>query len=373
MATGGDGERKAFKDYFDRAAARALGKQVAAVYPKLDERAFVRRACDGLEGLAFAARVQRFSDALRAALPDPPRGIELLRDSLPPPLPDTESVTDGWLQWPIGQYIADHGLDHFEVSMEAMRKLTMRFSSEFAVRPFVERRPEETFARLLTLTADESPHVRRWCSEGTRPRLPWGKKLRALVADPSPIFPILEALRDDPELYVRRSVANNLGDIAKDHPDRVLARCRAWNEGASAERRWVIQHALRVPIKQGDPEALAIVGYGPPKGLEVELHVAPANVKMGEVVTLVARVGTTSTRAQDLLIDYVVHFRRKNGSASPKVFKWTSTRLPARGTIELEKRHRMRQTTIRTLYPGEHRVELQINGHRVAQSRLRLV
>ena len=368
-----DAECKAFKDYFDAAAARSLAAQVARVHPSFDARAFEARATRGLKALAFAARVRQFSDALRATLPDPPRGIELLRDSLPPALPDTDSVTDGWLQWPIGQYIADHGLAHFDLSMDAMRELTMRFSSEFAVRPFVEHRPKETLSRLRSLTEDDNPHVRRWCSEGTRPRLPWGKKLRALVEDPSPIFPILEALRDDPDLYVRRSVANNLGDIAKDHPDLVLARCRAWQKNASAERRWLIAHALRVPIKNGDPEALAIIGYGPPKRLRAELTAAPAKVRMGDVVTLSARIETTSSLEQNLLVDYLVHFRHKRGGSAPKVFKWTKTTLPARGTLELDKRHRMKTTTIRTLYAGEHRVDLQVNGERVASTRFRLV
>ena len=359
-------KRRAFKEYFDRAAAHALAAQVYAVKPGFDRAGFVRRAARNLDALEFAGRVQQFADALAATLPRAvPEALVVLTRSLPQPLPTCDSVTDGWLQWPVGQFIADHGLSHFEASMDAMVALTKRFSSEFAVRPFVERRPEETFARLLTLTDDPNPHVRRWCSEGTRPRLPWGKKLVALAEDPSPIWPILEALKDDPERYVLRSVANNLNDIAKDHPDRVIAICREWAKGG---REDVIKHALRTLVKAGHPEALAVVGFGPPIRLKASLRVRPRRITIGEDVILKADLETRSTRGQDLLVDYAVHYVRQGGRLSAKVFKWTTTRLQPNGRMSLEKRHRMRPTTIRALYPGTHRVELQVNGVQVAST-----
>ena len=188
-------ERKAFKNWFDRSAARALADQMAQAMPDFDQTRFVRLATRKLDSLEFAGRVKQFSDALAATLSESvPDALGTLTHSLPEPLAGCDETTDGWLQWPVGQFIADHGLDHFEESMTAMVELTKRFSSEFAVRSFVEHRPQETFERLLALTADENPHVRRWCSEGTRSRLPWGRRLQHLVDDPSPILPILEAL-----------------------------------------------------------------------------------------------------------------------------------------------------------------------------------
>lgn len=252
------GERKAFKDWFDKAAARVLAGQVAGAMPSFDQEQFIRLASRNLKALEFAGRVRQFSDALAATLPKPiPKALAVLTESLPPPLPDCEAVTDGWLQWPLGQFIADHGLEYFDASMEAMMELTQRFSSEYAIRPFVERYPEATFDRLLALTDDPNPHVRRWCSEGTRPRLPWGKKLQGLVADPTPIWPILEALKDDGELYVRRSVANNLNDIAKDHAPLVVQRCMAWSEDSNERRDWAIKHGLRSLIKAGKDKRAA--------------------------------------------------------------------------------------------------------------------
>ncbi|MFT5123070.1 MAG: 3-methyladenine DNA glycosylase AlkC [Kiritimatiellia bacterium] len=366
-------ESKAFKDWFDQTAARRLAEQTAQAWPEFDRKTFLRLATKKLNTLEMMGRVQLFSDAWRTTLPDDiPQALAILVKSLPPVMPDCEATTDGYLQWPMGCFIADHGLGHLDESFAAMTELTKRFSSEFAVRPFVEHHQEETFRRLQALTADPNPHVRRWSSEGTRPRLPWGSKLRKLVADPKPIWPILEALKDDKELYVRRSVANNLNDIAKDHPDLVVERCRAWSREGHPHRDWVIKHGLRSLIKSGHPGALKVLGYGPPKRLSATLDIQPVQVTIGESLELRAIISTTSSRAQELVVDYVVHYVRKGNNHSGKVFKWKTLRLPARGTAELRKKHSMKTTTIRALYPGVHRVEVQVNGVRVAENRFTL-
>lgn len=309
--------------------------------------------------------MQQFCDALAAGLPvDVPRALRILTDSLP----DAEAVTDGWLQWPVGQFIADHGLPHFEASMAAMIELTQRFSSEFAVRPFVEQRGEETFARLRALTEHDSVHVRRWCSEGVRPRLPWGRVLRDLVADPSPIWSILDALRDDSERYVQRSVANTLGDVAKDHVDAAVRWAQACVEGGGADRQWIAKHGLRGPIKAGHGGALATIGFHPPQKVTAALKVTPKTVCIGEHVQLEATLRTTHGSAQPLLVDYVVHYVRKAKASGGKTFKWTSVELPARGQAELSKKHNMKPTTIRALYPGTHRVELMVGGEVLAEA-----
>lgn len=372
-ASGDNPDNKAFKNWFDRSAAKALAEQVGRVSKTFDQAAFVRRATKGLASLEFAGRVQQFSDALAEGLPSSiPRALAILTKSLPPLVVDTESVTDGWLQWPVGQFIADHGVPHFDESMEAMIALTQRFSSEFAVRPFVEQYPEQTFDRLNALTSHQSPHVRRWCSEGVRPRLPWGKKLRALAADPTPIWPILEALKGDPELYVRRSVANTLGDIAKDHPEQAVKRGQAWWNGGTEDQQWVVKHGLRALIKAGDAGALKAVGFGPPKKVSATLTIEPKSIAIGESVTLDVVLTSAATKGQEVMIDYVVHYVRKRDQSSGKVFKWTTAHLPARGTLELTKKHPMRVTTIRALYPGVHKVQVQVNGARVAEASFRL-
>ena len=365
--------RKAFKDWFDAAAVRALAEQVSSADPGFDKQRFSKIAKRGLTQLEFGDRVRQLSSALRETLPEAvPDALGILSASLPAPLPNCDSVTDGWLQWPLGQFIADYGLEHFEPSMDAMVELTMRFSSEFAVRPFVERRPDETFARLQTLTEHQSPHVRRWCSEGTRPRLPWGKKLNGLIADPGPIWPILEALKDDSESYVTRSVANNLNDIAKDHPKKVVALCNRWSKKRSPERAKLVRHALRTLIKAGDRGALKVVGIGAAKGVNGRLTVKPKTVRIGGEVELSATLTNTTKHDMEVLIDYVVHYVRKRGETSPKVFKWTRQTLAVGRPLVVRKRQKMRATSTRQLWPGSHKVELQVNGAVLAETSFRL-
>ena len=365
-------EKKLFKDWFDREAAWALARQVAQAYPELDQKLFVRRATRGLNELEFHDRVKHFSNALAAGLPPAPEALEILVRSLPEPLADCEAVTDGWLLWPVGHFIGEHGLQHYDESMRAMQELTMRFSAEFPIRAFIQQYPERTMRDLLKLTTHPNPHVRRWCSEGCRTRLPWGQQLRHLISDPSPIWPILEALKDDPELYVRRSVANNLNDITKDHPQQVIQRCRIWMQGATPERLWIIRHGLRTLLKQGDPAALKLLGFGKPSHIQASLQLKPASIRVGESVEMKVVLNNEGKRKQSLMVDYAVHYIRKNGKTSAKVFKWKAVELSAGAQLSLTKWHPMKRTSVRALYPGIHQVGLQVNGVRLAKQAFKL-
>lgn len=360
-------EKKRFKDWFDKEAAERLATQIAAVYPAFDRRTFIRQATRNLDALEMNARVAQFSQALAGCLPEnKEEALRILTRSLPPILPGTEQITGGWLQWPLGKFIADYGLPHFETAMQAMIELTQRFSSEFAIRPFIEHRQEKTLSRLLALTNHPSPHVRRWCSEGSRPLLPWGKKLQALVEDPAPVWPILEALKDDPEPYVRKSVANHLNDIAKNHPDKVIDRCRRWQKDAGPGRQWIIRHGLRTLLKDGNPEALKLLGFAGTDGLSVKFTLRPKKIVIGESVLLACTLSHTGRIPLNLMIDYAVTYLRQKGKTGRKVFKWTKVMLPPGESLHLEKTHAFRPTSIRALYPGNHRVQIQINGVEMA-------
>jgi 3-methyladenine DNA glycosylase AlkC len=369
-----DSQRKLFKDWFDEDAAMALAQQLRSVMPKFPSKQFIQHATKDIQKLEFAGRVSQFSRAMRIALPeDVGNALGIIRDSFPIALPDCESTTDGWLQWPVGQYIADHGLAHFDDSMLTMIELTQRFSSEFAVRPFVDNHQKETIAYLSSLTGHSSPHVRRWCSEGIRTRLPWGKKLNKLISDPKPIFPILEALKDDDELYVRRSVANNLNNVAKDHPGLVIARCDKWmpnshTRAGNSQRETVVKQALRSLIKDGDKDALAVLGFGMPEKLICALAPSSTGVSIGGAIDLNATIESNSTKAQSLIVDYVVHYVRKNGTNSGKVFKWKTLDILPGEKLMLKKKQSFKKTSVRQLYLGHHQIELQINGQRMAST-----
>ena len=360
-------ERGAFKNWFDREAAEILGGMVKRGWKGFDVEVFVKRATRGLGKLEMQSRVKQFAVALREGLPEE-RALGILKKSLPVELESCEEVNQNYVLWPMGQYVADYGLDDYAGSMELMVELTKRHTSEFAVRPFVEKVPERVFADLLELTQDDNPHVRRWCSEGVRTRLPWGKKLHEVITDPSGVWPILEALKDDEELYVRKSVANNLNDLAKDWPDEVVEVCRRWKKDGNARRDWVVKHALRSLLKEGHQGALEVMGYGEPKELDVSLNLKPKKVVVGEGVTMEVEMRSGFSRKQKLLVDYVVHYVRKAGKTGEKVFKWKVLELGAGEVVTLKKKHAMRVTTVRALYPGKHRVGVQVNGRVVAEA-----
>ncbi len=366
-------EKKSHKDWFDRSAAKALAEQLASVDKKFDQKAFVRHACRGLSALEFNARVKQFADAMAETLPSNYlKAVAVVEKSFPAPLPDCESVTDGWLQWPVGQFIADYGLNHFEASMHCMVALTKRFSAEYAIRPFVIQYPQQTFDYLYGSVEDPSPHVRRWCSEGVRTRLPWGGNLRQLIDDPSPILPILEALKDDSELYVRKSVANSLNDLSKDHPDLVIDICKRWSKKSNPQRDWIIKQGMRTLIKQGSTGALALSGYRAPDKINTTLKLDKKRVKVGESVAMQVTIDNGSKKPQPLLIDYVVHYQGKADNARRKVFKWTSLIAAPGEPVTLNKQHPMKQTTVRALYPGRHSIELQLNGKIVGSAEFML-
>jgi 3-methyladenine DNA glycosylase AlkC len=215
-------------DLLDLEAIDCLAHNINLVHPAFDGKAFQRTAGNGLKPLSILQRGHHLARALREHLPERyADAVHILVQSLTPPQTDTEDLGLGvFFYLPHVSFVATYGLDPahnggrdpFEISMSAQYELTRRFSAEFSIRPFLIRWPERTLAQLEQWTDDPDPHVRRLCSEGTRPRLPWAIRIPAFIKDPRPVLPILEALKDDPDLYVRRSVANHLGDIAKDHP-----------------------------------------------------------------------------------------------------------------------------------------------------------
>jgi len=209
---------------------------------------------------------------------------------------------------------------------------------------------------------DPNVHVRRLISEGTRPRLPWGMRLPAFVHNPAPVIALLEALKDDTSEYVRRSVANNLNDIAKDHPDLVAEIAHDWMARASDERKKLIRHALRTLIKQGHPEALKALGYGPPQVALDHLKIETAKVAFGTPLTFHMSLSATGDQEQKLVIDYVIHHQKANGTTSPKMFKWKNINLKPPEALKATRNHPIRKITTRTYYPGPHHLEIFING-----------
>jgi 3-methyladenine DNA glycosylase AlkC len=349
------------KHWFDEAFYRRTAAQLAALHPRFDSDRFLARALDGLDALELMARVQRTADAFHVALPVPLTAqLDVLRAHAAQIGHNFAAI------WP-SAHVAAQGLDHPSLALPALRDLTRHGSAEFAIRPFLVRDLAGTLAVMREWSASDDEHVRRLASEGCRPRLPWGLRLRSLVADPRPTLPILETLRADPSLYVRKSVANHLNDIAKDHPDVVLELVSAWDR-RDARTAWIVKHALRTLIKKGHPRALALLGAGAAPKVRATIAVSPRRIRLGDTITVSAKIVSDSSRAQSLIVDYVVHYARSSGRASAKVFKWAALDLAAGEAIELTKRQTIRDFTTRRHHAGRHRVELQINGRRLAET-----
>jgi 3-methyladenine DNA glycosylase AlkC len=353
------------KDSFGPDVAVRIADMIEVTNSAFDRTAFLEVALDGFEGLELTPRARRISDALAATLPgERARAIDIIVDSLGPEIGETELTgLDSFVYLPLVFFVADHGLECFETSMRAQYELTKRFTAEFSIRAFLERYPAESLQRLSEWAHDPNVHVRRLVSEGTRPRLPWARRLRAFQDEPAPVLELLELLKDDSEEYVRRSVANNLNDISKDHPDVVVQVAKRWWSDGSEERRRLIRHGLRSLIKGGDAGALEVLGYAADSPVQIQsVRCEPSVVEIGDKVRIEVGLLNDSEGEARALVDLRVHFMKSLGTTSPKVFKGAELAIGPKDTATIRKTISVAQHSTRKHYPGEHSVEVLLNG-----------
>ena len=358
-----------FKNVYSPELVACLADHFGRHVESFDRPAFEDPILEHLDALELKQRAQLIADGMYRALPpDDGERARILLAMLHPDegnAADRTSDTDGICGWgimPMTMLVGQHGIADFERSLGLLKEMTKRFSAEFGIRYFLLADQDRALDTIGGWTEDPNRHVRRLVSEGTRPRLPWAMQLPRLIADPAPMLPILETLRDDPEEYVRRSVANHLNDIAKDHPDRVSELAKDWMKNAGGERQKLIRHACRSLIKQGHPGALEAIGLGAPQVELLDLSIGTAEVTYGGALEFTATLRSASAREQPLVIDYLIHFRKANGTLAPKVFKGTKVMLDPGGSYRLSRRHAIRPITTRRYYGGEHGLSLRING-----------
>jgi 3-methyladenine DNA glycosylase AlkC len=355
------------KNHFDERIPRKIAADITAVWPGFRSRAFLKEVLAGYGALELMDRGRHIARVLRRYLPDDyVTALGILMQSVG----DRPKKTDGdggmasFFYLPHTCLVAEFGLDHFDESMRAQYVLTQRFTAEFSIRPFIARYETRALALLRTWAMDSNVHVRRLVSEGTRPRLPWAGRLRGFQRDPTPVLGLLELLKDDPEEYVRRSVANNLNDVGKDHPEVLVAVARRWLLDGGAERQALIRHALRSLVKQGHSGALEALGYGTKAAVAIDdVHIAPARVARGGRVAIQFDVRSTSHLEQRVLVDFRVHFVRGTADrTSAKVFKLRTVVLAAGGRATFRKTVSLADLTTRRHYPGRHAVDVLVNG-----------
>ncbi|GFE48536.1 hypothetical protein So717_02890 [Roseobacter cerasinus] len=363
-------------DLFNPTTVGQLAGEFAAGVPGFDAARFEEEALAGFPERELMARMEWLADCAEAQLAkDFPTMADQLEAALAPRLDPTLTDDD------FGQFIhavpgilaVRHGLEeHRERAMALLYEATQRFSMEFYIRPFLNRWTEETLVALAVWAEDDNYHVRRLVSEGTRPKLPWAK---AVVLTPDQTLPLLDRLHGDPTRYVTRSVANHLNDLSKTRDDLVLGQLATWQKGGkqvAKEIDWMTRHALRTLIKQGHSGAMAALGFDARVPVTVDLEIETPQVAMGDALTFTCTV--SSVVDLPVLVDYRITFARPEGKTGEKVFKLKQGKAAAAKPFVARKLHKLKgdATTFR-LYPGPHRVTVQVNGVDRAEAGFELV
>jgi len=333
--------------------ALALSKQ----YPAFDDKHFTHLIFDeAWENKELKQRMRHIAECLNACLPD---NYEKALNILKP----VSKHFGGFEAMFFPDFVELYGMGHYDISMEALEHFTQYSSSEFAIRPFIIKYPKETMQHMQTWAKHDNEHVRRLASEGSRPRLPWAMQLPAFVQDPSPVLDILETLKHDESLYVRRSVANNLNDIAKDHPDIVCDIAKRWL-GHDANTDWLVKHACRTLLKQAHPEVLALFGYTPAEHIKVDSFHVDSEVDWGGKVSFSADL-TSNQALGKLRLEFAIDFMKSNGKTARKVFKISESDIQNKHK-HIQKTFSFKPISTRKYYAGQHQLSLIINGQTVA-------
>ncbi|POF44115.1 DNA alkylation repair protein [Pseudomonas laurylsulfativorans] len=357
----------ALKEIFNAERLQHIATEMTVVYPSFEAKRFLALAQTGLADLSVMQRMARVSECLHAVLPlDYEASLEVLCALAP-------RLNSGFVSMCLPHYVASYGTHAFDSSMDALKYFTTFGSSEFAIRHFLRSDLERSLKLMHDWSLDDNEHVRRLASEGCRPRLPWSFRLETVQADPTLAAKILDNLKADTSLYVRKSVANHLNDITKDHPDWVLDLIEGWSLD-NRHSAWIARHALRSLIKQGNQRALAIIGAGGKPEVEVvDVKVEPPVIGLGEKITLSFTVKSTVESSQRLVIDYAIDYVKANGSTSAKVFKLKALTLPGNAFEVVSRGQQIKELTTRKHYAGRHAVHIMVNGERLASTQFDIV
>lgn len=350
------------EELINETTATALTVAIGAAAPAYPLAA-LRAAPTALAALPLRARADLLRDSLLADIPGDfatlAAVVRAARDGTAP--------FDGWMIWPVStavaeRAVADGGSGAFDDAMGLLADLTGRLSSEFAIRTLLRHDLDRALQIIGTWTSSPDSAVRRLASEGTRPYLPWAIRVPQLTARPEATLSILDALYRDTDSVVRRSVANHLNDLSRDHADLVAHTARRWLTSPDGNTTAVVRHGLRTLVKRGNPDALELLGFGAVTVAVDGPVVHPATVPFGGHVRFSATIRNDGDTPARLAIDYAVHHRKADGGQSPKVFKLTTRTLGPGEQVTVTKEHSLRPITTRRYYPGPHAVDLRVNG-----------
>ncbi len=317
---------------------------------------FFKEVTKDIAELSLNQRMRNTSIVLKKHLPaDYKKSVSILTKTISNLKPNYTSLV-------FPDFVGLYGYDNFELSMEALKYFTQFGSSEFAVREFLKRDFNKTIKVMNKWAEDKNYHIRRLASEGSRPRLPWSFKLDEVIKNPRFTQSILEKLKTDSELYVKKSVANHLNDISKDNTEWMLQLLNSWDK-SNVDTQWVIKHASRTLIKKGNVQTLSLFDFE--KNVKVRIDNFKLNkskLKLGETLQFEFDIISEKSKPQKLVIDFAVHYFKKSGELCPKVFKLKELELKPYETVRVIKKHRFQNFTTRKHYSGKHIIEVLVNG-----------
>lgn len=365
------------RDVFNQETLHSLGNRLKKAYPEGNLAKFKKIALNQLTALTYSGRKSQIVTALESFLPpDFLKAAHILINALPPPYEDhsiSESM-DRFIVVPMAEYIAIYGLDNPEISLQILKSMTQCFTAEWAIRPFLIHHREMTMKTLHAWTKDNNEHVRRLVSEGSRPYLPWGKKLAFVADNPTITLPLLAKMKTDSSEYVRRSIANHLNDLSKNHPDLIIQELKKWQlESPSQEMTKMIKHALRTTIKNGHPEALDMIGFKHGVKVKVTDIDFSSEIPFGSDLLFTITLLSNEKMQVPIHLDFIIHYQKNSGKTQPKVFKLKSLIIKPGETISVRKKISFRPITTRKYYPGTHFLQILINGKKTKKQPFKLL
>ncbi len=351
------------KNLYNAAFFESLTSACEKIIPGFNTQAFLKNIYDEeWDNRELKERLRHITQILRSQLPESYSScINTILKFIPEFQKNgEESDNFGYIFLP--DFVELYGLDHYEISVSAMEKITQFISCEFAVRPFLLKYPDEMILQMQAWSTHRHPAVRRLSSEGFRPRLPWAMGVPFLKEDPAPILPVLEQLKEDESESVRRSVANNLNDISKDHPELVIGIAKKWIGNTDITDR-VVKHACRTLLKQGNEEVMSLFGFGSVEDIVVSnFQVQTQSVHIGDYLEFSFNLHNKNTRSRKIRLEYAMYYLKANGTHSKKVFKISEKEYPGDSKTFIERKQSFRPITTKKFYPGTHKVSVIVNG-----------
>lgn len=344
------------KEMFNKAFYENFALEFSKVDKHFDQKRFIKEITTNISDLSLNQRMRKTSEVLKNVLPsDYKKAIDIMVKVIP-------HTKGGYTNLVFPDFVGMYGHHDFERSMEALKHFTKFGSSEFAIREFLKRDFKKTIQVMQKWSEDKNHHVRRLSSEGSRPRLPWSFKLDEVIKNPSVTKNILENLKTDEELYVRKSVANHLNDITKENADYMLNLVNTWDK-KNPHTAWIIKHASRSLIKKGHLGSLSVFDFE--KNVKIKIQnfkLSKQKIKLGESLKFEFDLVSEKNSPQKLVVDYIIQYRKKSGELSPKVFKLKEINLKAKETVSISKSQVFKDFTTRKHFAGKHQIEIQVNG-----------